>query len=523
MPQTQTGFDLATGIERGMARAIRELRQEEHLSPRQWIERNLWIRDKHQRVVRLRFNAIQEVYWRARGARDIILKYRQGGVSTIVAAEFFEDTVRTPHTLTVVVAHDLESTKRLFEIVKRFYDHLPAEEKARLCRQPDRPQYRNRRELYFDRIDSWYVVATAGSKGAGRSQTINNLHCSEVAFWPGDPQEIMTGLLEAVSPTGRVKLESTANGVGGYFHAEYNLAKAGESRFKAHFFPWWIHEEYRLPLEPGEKLEFDEEERALVEKHGLTSAQIKWRKAKQTDLRDKFPQEYPEDDVSCFLLSGRPVFDGPTLLQLLKRCEEPVETRDSGQLKIWVPPQEGRRYDIGADVAEGLIDGDYSAAVVIDHETGEDVAALRGHWPDHVYAKKLDELGRLYNHALLGVEDNNHGHSVINTLVNVLRYPSLYARQDPEKLVAGRERRWGWNTNALSKPILIDGLQELITDGVTIRNAEIVSECLAYEHKADGSMGAQAGCFDDLVMAWGIAHQLRQQGASAKADDLLKL
>lgn len=456
------------------------------------------------------------MFWDAKTLRDLILKYRQGGVSTLILAEFFEDTVRHPGTTSMVVAHKLESARTLFKIVRRFYDNLPEAEKRRLCANPARPQYHNRRELQFDRIDSWFGVATAGEAGAGRSLTINNLHLSEVAFWPGDAEATATGLIEAVPLGGRIRLESTAKGIGGYFHGEYGLAKGGASRLKPHFFPWWTHEEHRLPLDPGETVEFDEssetgrQERELASKHGLAPEQLKWRRAKILDLKGDFWQEHPEDDVSCFLLSGRPVFDQAALMRLLAGCAEPTGAEDSRQLLIWQPPDPKGHYVIGADTAEGLVHGDWSVGLVIDRATGSDVACLRGHWPDHVFASKLDALGRRYNTATLGVEDNNHGHSVINTLVNVLRYPKLYARQDYDHLTGQSERRWGWLTSAKTKPILVDYLAQLIsTPGFRVANSLLVSEALTFEHKADGSMGSQGGCFDDSVIAWGIAHQMR--------------
>ncbi len=492
------------------------------IEARAWIERHLWIRTKDKRVVPLRFNPIQEAYWQARTNRDLILKYRQGGVSTLILAEFFEDTARHEHTVSVVVAHDAESTERLFQIVQRYYDMLPEAEKARLCARPEKPQYKNRRELYFDRVDSWFIVGTAGNLNFGRSQTINNLHASEVAFWP-DPEELMTGLLEAVPDDGRVREESTANGFGTWHHKEWQRSKAGESRFKPHFFEWWIHTDYRLPLEPGERVEYTDEERALTARANLTPEQIKWRREKIKDLEDKFPQEYPEDPVTCFLTSGRPYFDRQKLMGITIRPGErytidevngQVTPDPAGELEVWRLPQPGQIYVVGADVAEGLEKGDYSCGEVMDWGTCEQVAELHGHFDVDVFARKLHVLSAWYGWALLGVERNNHGHAVNNVLLNYTRYPNLYRHQewdDEDKAKDPDDLPPGWPTNQKTRPVMLADLKAGVRgDWLRINGEGLRGECLSFVVNAKGKPEADLGCFDDRVLATAIALQLRK-------------
>ncbi|HTE19602.1 MAG TPA: hypothetical protein VK689_14635, partial [Armatimonadota bacterium] len=119
-----------------------------------WALSDLKIRTKDRRLVSLVPNAVQALYldellpgWRAdptglRGKREILLKARQFGFSTLILALFFLDTLNTPQTQTVVVAHDLESAKRLFGIVQRFYYSFPED------RSP-RARLANQREFYW--------------------------------------------------------------------------------------------------------------------------------------------------------------------------------------------------------------------------------------------------------------------------------------------------------------------------------------------------------------------------------------
>jgi hypothetical protein len=104
--------------------------------------------------------------------RVIILKARQLGVSTYVAARLFHRTIFTPGLRTIIVGHERRASSNLFQIVKRFYENLPAD----VCPPISAS---NAEELLFDRIDSGYIVTVATTEGAGRSATAQALHASE--------------------------------------------------------------------------------------------------------------------------------------------------------------------------------------------------------------------------------------------------------------------------------------------------------------------------------------------------------
>ena len=129
--------------------------------------------------------------------------------------------------------------RNLFEMVERFQ---PLRRRA----GDQRSQCERAR---FDRSTAGYKVGTAGTKGVGRSGTMQLFHGSEVAFWPhGDTHA--AGVLQAVpdEPGSEVVLESTANGVGNVFHQMWRDAETGASDFIAVFVPWFWQEEYRKPI-----------------------------------------------------------------------------------------------------------------------------------------------------------------------------------------------------------------------------------------------------------------------------------
>lgn len=245
--------------------------------------------------------------------RLIILKARQEGITTDVAAMITWDTTTKKNRKSTIISHEPDSTDSIFEIYKTYFDNLPPEIRPM-------KRYDNKKTLAFENPDederyempglrSSIRVFTANKKSGGRSQTINNLHCSEVAFWEGDVSKLMLGLKQAVpkEPNTMIILESTANGTEGYFHDEYWKARRGQSDYTAVFLPWYIHEEYEMD---GEIEKMDEMESQLFNDY-LKDYPAKQRIRKLVWRRDtirnecggdikKFMQEYPSTDTEAF-------------------------------------------------------------------------------------------------------------------------------------------------------------------------------------------------------------------------------
>jgi hypothetical protein len=474
-----------------------------------YIETLLVVKSKERKTLPFRLTPIQRKVVREQRLRNIYLKPRQVGLSTLILAQNFARVVTEENFTAVTAAHDADTTEILFDTIHYFYNNLPPE---------FRPvaKYSNRRELYFPVLNSRYIVFTAGGKnGPGRGTTANAIHGSEVSRWP-NPDQIFGGLMESATKSAMVDLESTANGAGGFFHNLYTEATAGVNGYRAHFFPWWEQTEYRLSdkeaasymVDTGREL--SEDETRLMERAGLDREQINWRRWKRSTLKALFFQEYPEDSETCFITSGNSFFETDIVLRAKTvGGRPPIETKDNGNLLVWEQPQPGQDYVIGADVAEGLSDGDYCSAYVLKQSTGEDVAAIHGRWSPHVYAGKLETLAATYNQALVGVERNNHGHAVLTTLINNgTGNCRIYKHRDYDQ--HGQEQlKPGWPTTSKTKPIMLSGLAKALEDAPeNFRDNAMLGECLTFTYHDDGSVGAQSGCYDDRVMARAIALEI---------------
>jgi hypothetical protein len=268
-------------------------------NPEQFAAHFLYILDKQKKLHLFHYNAAQKDFMKNRTGRDLILKARQIGFSTMVQGEIFRRAV-TETTTAIVMSHDDATTQKLRRIQERFYNHckLPGDI------QPAR-KYSNATLVSYPEFDSTVTIATAGSKDVGRGDTYSMFHGSEVAFW-SDAESIMAGALQGGNPD--VILESTPNGASGWFYDRCMEAMSGSKVWKLHFYPWFWDPTYRIKLEEGEILDFDDEELYLIEKYLLTPEQIKWRRTKKRELKRLFIQEYPEDFESCFLVSGDSYF-----------------------------------------------------------------------------------------------------------------------------------------------------------------------------------------------------------------------
>jgi hypothetical protein len=451
----------------------------------------LQIRSRSGRNLALVPNRVQREYERRRGQQNIILKARQLGVSTWVAARFFLKTAFVPGILTVQVAHTQEAAESLFKMVHRFYRLLPEDVRESLG-----PVRSNVRQLRFEGRDSEYRVETAGDRNAGRGLTISNLHCSEVARWPGDASETLQGLRAALIPDGELVLESTPMGASGCFWREWQDAEG--TGVVRHFFPWWWESAY--VSEPPEESTLTGEEKHLKAQHCLTLGQIGYRRVVQKRYRELAKQEFAETAHECFLASGNCYFDTAVIDQRLVEVKDPIRTALGGRLHIWLPPQNGRTYIVGVDPAGGGTQGDYSVAQVIDAETGLQCAEMKAHLTVLETAKEVVALAREYGNALVAVERNNHGSAVIAFLRSVCHYGHLFQQ-------GGQD---GWLTTSVSRPQMLASLASALVEAPAIFSSRrLLMECRTFVRKENGRVEAQIGEHDDCVLAMAIALAVR--------------
>jgi hypothetical protein len=347
----------------------------------------LSIRTKTGKVEQFAFNKAQQYIHERLEAqkaetgkvRALILKGRQQGCSTYVGARYYHATTWAKGLRTFILTHEDQATQNLFEMVNRYHEHCP------VFVRPSTGAA-NAKELFFDALDSGYKVGTAGTKGVGRSSTIQLFHGSEVAFWPHADTHA-AGVLQAVPDADgtEVILESTANGVGNFFHQKWRDAERGVGDFVAIFVPWYWQEEYRKTPTPDFALDAEEVEYARL--YGLDMEQMAWRRNKIAELKDAslFKQEYPATAAEAFQMSGHDSYIKPELVANARKAEcdesgplviglDPARYGDDSSAMAWRRGRKvikvDRKYKLSTMEAAGwaklVIDADKPARMFID-------------------------------------------------------------------------------------------------------------------------------------------------------------
>lgn len=510
---------------------LKELEIKKELEKRKKVERNknnfkdfakdqlkIITKDASKGYVEFEFNEAQTKIHKAiekqikeKGrVRALVLKARQQGISTYTAGRVFWKTFYTPHTRSVVIAHDSATSDALFTMSKNFIDRMSDDFKPELVRS-------NAKEVKFSHNDSGYRLYTAGSPEAGRGTTPTILHCSECAFWQND-DKILAGLFQGVSSSDgtEIILESTANGATGAFYRMWKAAERGENDYIPIFLPWFMTKEYTM--DPPDNFERTIEENEIAEEFGLNDSQLWWRRMKIGEGGEsKFRQEYPSTAEEAFVVSGKNVFNVEKLNKL--ETKSPIALREfntslsnwedhrEGNLSIWKSPDFDEKFIIGADVSLG-VGQDYSVAVVLNSKR-QVVALYRdNHVDPAVFGRDLFYLGRYFNNALLAVESNSMGVSTLQKLKE-MKYVNLYYQTQIANLTDEDGLRLGFRTTSASKPAIISNLKNWIdNDEIAIWSRDVVNELRDYVSDDKGKTNASKGSTDDSVMALAIAAEV---------------
>ena len=500
--------------------------------------------------------------------RLILLKARQWGGSTLVQMYMaWMQTVLHTHWNSLICGH----LKDTAASIKGMYNRLLAFYPREYCENGEPMRFRafekSRNVSEITGRGCLVAMGSAESQEAIRGYDIAMAHLTEVAFWRSTPQKSPESVVRSVCgsvalvPDSIIVMESTANGVGNYFHTEWLRAKAGVSDKVAVFVPWHEIEIYRLAVADPAALwrQLDTYERRLWDE-GLTLEMINWYHCKRREYstHSLMKAEYPSNDIEAFTLSGRMALDPIALERLRRGCRPPMAVgelvgdadcgkrcldglhlveAENGCLKVWEMPDNVRggvkdRYIAVVDVGGTGMGADFSVVAVIDRHGAGGKPCVAAQWRGHVDHDRLAwnaaQIARWYCNAFLVVESNTletHGTSVAGSyILDVIAaaYPNLYRR-------ARRGERpsqvYGFHTNSSTKPLAVYELIRYVRDGLYVeRDTDAVDEMSWFEVKSASSFGAIDGRHDDIVMTRAIAfHVIAERFGSSECPSAAEL
>ena len=452
------------------------------------IERYIKIDTKEGDIVAFQLNDAQIALYkelclqRRRGERMRIniLKARQLGMSTFIAALYIILTLLVPGQRAVVVADIAENAKKIFEKYQFMYQSLPEWIKDVIPLKAD-----NAHELvvaYGARKSSIRVV-TVGDH-AGRGTTCQYLHLSEVAFWK-DIKSVIKSLNQTVSTKNAYSIiiyETTANGVNEYKNM-YDNAVGGNSSFKAVFYPWFLDRDYRMDYN-GFKL-MPHEEKLVKELH-LDLQQIAWYRFKLNEMEgdlNSLKQEYPSTPLEAFITTGSSLF--PMDLVLKRKSEilnkkfpryefvwDKKKVSEQGDVITLVNPhlmenqiglitifeevKKGHPYIVNVDPAMG--GDDNFVAQVFDNHSCKQVAKLCiNHNSNYQWlGEQIYCLCRYYNNAFLNAECNNPTGTFILEVAETCGHHFIYQDNAVDTLSDHYEDRRGYKTKTSNREYMIN-------------------------------------------------------------------
>lgn len=483
--------------------------------------------------------------------RIIVLKARQWGGSTLVQAYFaWIQCCRKHQWHSMIVANvcDISATIRgmystLLNDYPREWWQGEGEPKLKIYEGSTSIRFIPDRNCRIATASAWRPDSTRG-------MDCSMAHLSEVAYWPESttmqPETVVQSVCGGIPmvPETVVVMESTANGVGNYFHSVWLKAKEGSVAFKPVFVAWYEIEMNYMEVKNPEYLvkHLTKYEKKLWEK-GLTLEQILWYRRKRLEMTSdlKMNAEYPTTDIEAFNSSINMVFDTDSIERLRGECcaakergevtgstpkgagalrKVRFQTAENGEMRVWGRPVHSNKrykYVVAVDVGGRSESADWSVIAVFDR-LGDDgsvlarpkvVAQWRGHIFHDLLAWKAAAIAKWYDNALLVVESNTleTEESDAGMILELLaqHYRDTYVRRSLDTLTQHETSRVGFHTNRSTKALIIDNLLGMVRDaGYVERDEMALNELASYEKKRSGAYGARQGCHDDILMTRAI-------------------
>ncbi len=517
---------------------------------------------KLRRAQRILLLKLEKMRLAGKPIRIILLKARQWGGSTLV--QFYMMWIQQIHKRNwhlAVCAQDDGASKNIGEMYQRSCQYYPPEVAAITFK----PYAKSPKNIVNVERGGIIGVGSINNPDQFRSYNYPMIHISEAGIWQDTPRRTAAKLVQSLRSTvprvaySMIVVESTAKGVGNFFHREWLSASNKKSGYAAVFVPWYEIDMYQMAMADSEYPGFIKtmsEHDKFAWENGATLEGIKWYNEYQVAEKYEESQmfeEYPTTPEEAFISTGARVFPYIYISNARKTVRKPLFYGDvypggiankaaldkpemhlnasgTGNLQIWKMPEpfithKGRKWLVSnrycgfADIGGLHINADYSTIKIIDRiwmlwgGVPETAAIWHGHLDQDLFAWKCAQLGMMYNKMLLAIETNSlrkektDGDFFLTVLDNISpHYPNLFIRNNHEAINTDFTPKYGFHTGHGNKEMIITNLLGAFRGDVAgnplynERDNGSLDECDWYERKPDGTMGAVEGKKDDKVI-----------------------
>ena len=499
-----------------------------------------------------------------RPCRVVLVKSRQWGGSTLTAAYmFWMMRMHYKNWHTTIVALDQSQAVNIRTMMKNMIKELPPfHEYTSFKRHEGRETSR-----IIPETGALVQIGSAEKPDALRSYDFAMVHFSEVGLWKATKTKSGQDIAQSVestvpnTPGTMIVYESTAKGVGNFFHTQYLNAKDNKENnrdgYQPVFVAWFDHK-----INQSKILHFDRFVKSMTPyqwwqfRQGATLEGIKWYAEEQrargwNDFQMK--SEYPTTADEAFQTTGGTYFSNEMLESLKANIRKPEfvgeiradaitgegalsnitlypNTAIKDALKIWIHPDDfadtskvyKNRFVVIVDVGGRSEASDRSAISVFDrlsltYECGavERAALWYGHVDPDILAYKAAQIATYYHDALLVIESNtydtrykkkdksyvaegDHSYTVLDTLGEL--YDNMYVRRStPDNTRDKQLKKIGWHMNKQTKYQAYDSYSISIRKGQYVEySQDAYNEATQLTVNTDGQIEAMLGCHDDI-------------------------
>lgn len=398
---------------------------------------------------------------------DILNMPRQSGKSITTALFLIHNILFNDNIIVGILANKLNLAMEILDKIKKIYVELP------LFLQQNIVSWN---KTYIELENGCKVITSAANNDSFRGYTIHLLVVDEVAFISNENWELIEdSIFPSQYSLSKHKniLISTPNGLNHWYH------KVKGAIQKTNGYDYYTIDWRDVPRydRHGNVMSSEDFKDMIIKKYGI----------------QHFKQNYSLE----FLGSSKTLISSDALKTINIVSPKHIDNSIIDNLRVYEYPQKQHNYVLACDPNKGGLDKIGIQIIDVTNLPFIQSACCQANVSYLSLPMKLAELGKMYNQALIIVE-NNIDNAIVDTIFYEYEYENVYKERN--------KKVFGFNTNRKSKRLILAMLKSFIeNDKLTINDEITFNEMNVFVDNEKGSYEAQEGFHDDMMMSLALA------------------